>query len=75
MGGLFTQNLKRPQLIYTTNAIEGFNRQFRKVTKNKSVFPTDNSFLKMLYLAMRHNQEMDWPHYSQLEIYFEDRIK
>ena len=39
-------------LIYTTNAIEGFNRQLRKVTKNKSVFPTDDSLLKMLYLAM-----------------------
>ena len=39
-------------LIYTTNTIEGFNRQLRKVTKNKSVFPTDDSLLKMLYLAM-----------------------
>ena len=39
-------------MIYTTNAIEGFNRQLRKVTKNKSVFPTDDSLLKMLYLAM-----------------------
>lgn len=40
------------KLIYTTNAIEGFNRQLRKVTKSKSVFPTDDSLLKMLYLAM-----------------------
>ena len=39
-------------LIYTTNTIEGFNRQLRKVTKNKSVFPTDDSLLKILYLAM-----------------------
>ena len=39
-------------MIYTTNTIEGFNRQLRKVTKNKSVFPTDDSLLKMLYLAM-----------------------
>ena len=39
-------------LIYTTNAIEDFNRQLRKVTKAKSVFPTDDSLLKMLYLAM-----------------------
>lgn len=39
-------------LIYTTNSIEGFNRQLRKVTKNKGVFPTDDSLLKMLYLAM-----------------------
>ena len=40
------------RLIYTTNAIEGFNRQLRKVTKAKIVFPTDDSLLKMLYLAM-----------------------
>ncbi len=40
------------RLIYTMNAIEGFNRQLCKVTKSKSVFPTDDSLLKMLYLAM-----------------------
>ncbi len=34
------------------NYIEGFNRQLRKVTKSKTVFPTDDSLLKMLYLAM-----------------------
>ena len=40
------------RLIYTTNTIEGFNRQLRKVTKSKAVFPTDDSLFKMLYLAM-----------------------
>lgn len=40
------------RLIYTTNVIEGFNRQLRKVTKSKTVFPSDDSLLKMLYLAM-----------------------
>lgn len=39
-------------MIYTTNAIEGFNRQMYKVTKAKSVFPTDDNPLKILYLAM-----------------------
>lgn len=39
------------KIIYTTNTIEGLNRQFRKVTKSKSVFPSDTSLLKMLYLA------------------------
>lgn len=39
------------RLIYTTNAIEGFNRQLRKVTKSKTVFPSDDSLLKILYLA------------------------
>ena len=35
----------------TTNIIEGLNRQYRKVTKTKSVFPSDQSLEKMLYLA------------------------
>ena len=38
-------------LIYTTNSIENFNRQLQKVTKNKAIFPNDDSLLKMLYLA------------------------
>lgn len=69
------------RLIYTTNAVEGFNRQLRKVTKNKAVFPSDDSLLKMLYLATvditkkwtGHRQ--DWGQiYSQLVIFFEDRL-
>ena len=40
------------KIIYTTNAIKDFNRQLRKMTKSKSVFPTDDGLLKMLYLAM-----------------------
>lgn len=68
-------------LIYTTNAIEGFNRQLRKVTKNKGVFPTDDSLLKMLYLAMIDitkkwtGKRKDWGQiHSQLEIFFADRL-
>ena len=38
-------------IIYTTNIIEGLNRQYRKVTKTKSVFPSDTALEKMLYLA------------------------
>ena len=34
------------RLIYTTNAIEGFNRQLRKITKSKTVFPSDDSLFK-----------------------------
>lgn len=68
-------------LIYTTNTIEGFNRQLRKVTKSKSVFPTDDSLLKMLYLAMMDitkkwtGRRRDWSMiHSQLAIFFTDRI-
>ena len=70
------------RLIYTTNAIEGFNRQLRKVTKSKTVFPTDDSLLKMLYLAMMDitkkwtGRRQDWGQiHSQLVIYFEERLE
>lgn len=39
------------KLIYTTNAVEGFHRQVRKVTKTKGAFPTDMALLKLIYLA------------------------
>lgn len=68
-------------LIYITNAIEGFNRQLRKVTKSKGVFPTDDSLLKMLYLAMMDitkkwtGKRREWGQiHSQLEIFFADRL-
>lgn len=69
------------KIIYTTNTVEGFNRQLRKVTKNKSVFPTDDSLLKMLYLAAMDitrkwtGHRQDWGKIrAQLMIYFEDRL-
>ena len=40
------------RLIYTTNAVEGFHRQVRKVTKTKGVFPNDMSLQKLIYLAV-----------------------
>lgn len=82
---LLSSYFKHPEavrrLIYTTNAIEGFNRQLRKVTKAKTIFPSDDSLLKMLYLAMTDitkkwtGRRQDWSQIrAQLEIYFEDRI-
>ena len=63
------------------NAIEGFNRQLRKVTKNKGVFPTDDSLIKMLYLAMMDitkkwtGKRRDWGIiHSQLEVFFAERL-
>lgn len=40
-------------IIYTTNAVEAVHRQLRKVTKTKGVFPTDESLVKMIYLAIQ----------------------
>ena len=75
----FPQEVRR--LIYTTNAIEGFNRQLRKVTKSKSVFPTDDSLFKMLYLAMMDitkkwtGRRQDWSViHAQMALFFADRM-
>ncbi|MGI6744514.1 MAG: IS256 family transposase [Eubacteriales bacterium] len=69
------------KLIYTTNSIESFNRQLRKVTKTKSVFPTDESLFKMLYLAMMDitrkwtGRRQDWSViHAQLSVYFAERM-
>ena len=37
------------KIIYTTNSIENFNRQLRKVTKSRTIFPTDDALFKILY--------------------------
>ena len=45
----YSENIRK--IMYTTNIIENLNRQYRKVTKGKPIFPTDQSLMKMLYLA------------------------
>ena len=69
------------KLIYTTNSIENFNRQLRKVTKNRTIFPTDDALFKLLYLAMMDitkkwtGKSWDWGQtLDQMCIYFGDRI-
>lgn len=39
------------KIMYTTNTIESLNRSYRKYTKTKSVFPSDEALMKCLYLA------------------------
>lgn len=48
----FPQEIRK--IIYTTNIIEGLHRQYRKVTKSKTMFPSDTSLEKMLYLASKN---------------------
>jgi putative transposase len=69
-------------LIYTTNPIESFNRGLKKVSKNRAIFPTEQAVTKLFYLAIgdiqkRWTQKIrDWGNiYSQLWIYFEDRLR
>jgi len=69
------------KMIYTTNGVEALHRQFRKVTKTKSSFPTDDSLKKMLYLATldlkgSFRSKQGWPTMiGQLKIIFGDRIQ
>lgn len=77
--------LKYPEeirkIIYTTNSIENFNRGLRKVTKAKSIFPSDDALFKSIYLAMIDitkkwtGAPWNWGQtLNQLCIYFGDRI-
>lgn len=69
------------KIIYTTNAVEGFHRQVRKVTKTKGAFTNDMALLKLVYLATK-NIEKKWTSplhnwsltIQQLYIKFGDRI-
>lgn len=70
------------KIIYTTNAMESYNRQLRKVTKSKSIFPSDDALLKMLYLATMDISKKwtqairGWAQIlAQLSIYFTDRLE
>lgn len=47
----FPEEVRR--IVYTTNAVESLHRQFRKTTKNRAVFPNDESLLKLLYLTVQ----------------------
>ena len=76
----YTKEIRR--LIYTTNTVEGYHRQIRKVTKNKGVFPSDSALEKLVYLAYRNISEKwtmplaNWALISQqLAIKFGDRFE
>lgn len=76
----FEYPLEIRKIIYTTNIIEGLNRQFRQITKNKPSFTNDDSLRRMLYLAsqriMKHWQArcQNWDVVlSQLELMFPQR--
>lgn len=76
----YPQPIRR--MIYTTNAIENLNRQFRKVTKTTTVFPHDDSLLKLLWLAqsdITQNWRMsirNWGEImAQLTILFPERVQ
>ena len=70
------------KLIYTTNVLEGFNRQVRKFTKVRTIFPTDESLNKCVYLATMEIMEKwtqpihNWgTTLAELSLYLEEQLK
>lgn len=69
------------RLIYTTNAVEGFHRMLRKYTKTKTVFPSDDSLKKSIFLSIQEISKKwsmpirDWGIImGQMSIFFEERL-
>jgi transposase-like protein len=69
------------KIIYTTNIVEGYHRQLRKVTKTKTAYPTDDALRKIIYLATEDAAKKwtmpikEWHNcLAQFMIYFEDRL-
>ena len=67
--------------VYTTNTIESLNMTLRKVTKNRSLFPSDEAVFKLMYLALRNISRRwtmpirDWSGaMNQFAILFEGRV-
>lgn len=76
----YPESIRR--IMYTTNAIENLNRQFRKVTKTTVIFPHDESLVKLLWLAQRDlakrwtTSAHNWGQIiSQFTILFPDKVK
>lgn len=76
----YPQPIRR--IVYTTNAIENLNRQFRKVTKTTTVFPHDESLVKLLWLAQTDISQTwtmslkNWGEVvAQMTILFPDRVE
>lgn len=80
-----TQYFKYPaevrKIIYTTNTVEGYHRQIRKVTKTKGAFPTEMAIMKLVFLAYQEiakkwgNPIRDWPEIRlKLNLHFSNRF-
>ena len=82
LAAMFKYSPEIRKIIYTTNAIENFNRQLRKVTKNKGAFVSDDALMKILYLATIQISDkwiMPIPNWhsilNNLIIHFGERVK
>lgn len=76
----YDQHIRK--VIYTTNTVEGFHRQVRKITKTKGAFTSDTALMKLVYLVVQNISEKwtmplhNWSlTLSQLYITFGERLK
>jgi len=76
----FSEPIRR--IIYTTNIIEGYHRQIRKITKSKGAFSSENALLKLVYLITQRIEKKRsvavryWNlALAQLDIHFPDRLE
>jgi len=70
------------KVIYTTNVIESFHRQLRKITKTKGSFTSDGALMRLLYLVQKDitrkwvKQKHNWNQvHSQLSVLYDDRLR
>ena len=78
---IFKFSMEVRKVIYTTNAIESLNSGYRRLNKQRSVFPSDTALLKALYLAT-HEITKKWTMplrgwgrvLGELEIMYPDRL-
>jgi putative transposase len=78
----FQYNRDIRRIIYTTDIIEGFNRQFRRVTKSKGAFQSEEALMKLLFMAQDHitakwtRPLLNWKQtLAQLSILFPEQLK
>jgi putative transposase len=69
------------KVIYTTNAIESLNSSFRKISRNRNLFSTEESLFKLFFLAMKNISKKwtmpvaNWPQaLNRFSIEFSDRM-
>ncbi|MCL2816392.1 MAG: IS256 family transposase, partial [Oscillospiraceae bacterium] len=78
---IFKFSMEARRVLYTTNAIESLNSQYRRINSNRPVFPSEDALKKALYLATRNitkkwtTKLRDWGQiYGELSILYADRL-
>jgi transposase-like protein len=78
---IFKYSMAVRRALYTTNAVESLNSQYRRINASRPVFPSEDALKKALYLATQNitkkwtTKIRDWGQiYGELSILFEGRL-